>query len=84
MLLYRQIWGKFHKKFSLSIFLLIYSVFFLRKLWAIGGYDGESNLSTVEVYDPETDSWTFVASMLFHGGGVGVRRFFPYPEKRLN
>ncbi|KFB47186.1 hypothetical protein ZHAS_00015209 [Anopheles sinensis] len=23
------------------------------KLWAIGGYDGESNLSTVEVYDPK-------------------------------
>lgn len=43
------------------------------KLWAIGGYDGESNLSTVEVYDPETDSWTFVASMCAHGGGVGVR-----------
>lgn len=46
------------------------------KLWAIGGYDGESNLSTVEVYDPETDSWTFVASMCAHGGGVGVRSFF--------
>lgn len=42
------------------------------KLYAIGGYDGESNLSTVEVYDPEKDSWTFVSSMLFHGGGVGA------------
>lgn len=44
------------------------------KLWAIGGYDGESNLSTVEVYDPEADSWTFVASMCAHGGGVGVKK----------
>lgn len=42
------------------------------KLWAIGGYDGESNLSTVEVYDPKTDTWTFVAAMCAHGGGVGV------------
>lgn len=42
------------------------------KLWAIGGYDGESNLSTVEVYDPETDTWTFVAPMCAHGGGVGA------------
>ncbi|KAK5920228.1 hypothetical protein CgunFtcFv8_024063 [Champsocephalus gunnari] len=32
-------------------------------LYAIGGYDGQSRLSTVEVYNPETDSWTRVASM---------------------
>lgn len=38
----------------------------------IPGYDGESNLSTVEVYDPETNTWTFVASMCAHGGGVGA------------
>jgi kelch-like protein 18 len=42
------------------------------KLWAIGGYDGVCNLSTVEVYDPSTDSWSFVASMCAHEGGVGV------------
>lgn len=35
-------------------------------------YDGESNLSTVEVYDPAQDSWTFVSSMKWHGGGVGA------------
>jgi kelch-like protein 18 len=39
---------------------------------AIGGYDGESNLSTVEVYDPLTDTWSFVSSMKWHGGGVGA------------
>lgn len=38
------------------------------KLWAIGGYDGESNLSTVEVYDVEKDCWNFVSPMLYHGG----------------
>lgn len=32
-------------------------------LYAIGGYDGQSRLSTVEVYNPETDSWTQVSSM---------------------
>lgn len=42
------------------------------KLWAIGGYDGISNLSTVEVYDPEVNSWTFAPSMYAHEGGVGV------------
>ena len=42
------------------------------KLWAIGGYDGMTNLSTVEVYDPETNSWSFAASMCAHEGGVGV------------
>lgn len=40
------------------------------KLYAIGGYDGESNLSTVEVYDPEKDTWNFVSSMLYHGGKI--------------
>ena len=42
------------------------------KLWAIGGYDGDSNLSTVEVYDPDTNSWSFAAPMCAHEGGVGV------------
>lgn len=42
------------------------------KLWAIGGYDGISNLSTVEVYDPETDTWSFSSPMCAHEGGVGV------------
>ena len=44
----------------------------MNKLWAIGGYDGMKNLSTVEMYDPETDEWTFVSAMESHEGGVGV------------
>lgn len=32
-------------------------------LYAIGGYDGQLRLSTVEVYNPETDTWTRVGSM---------------------
>ena len=42
------------------------------KLWAIGGYDGNSNLTSVEVYDPQQKSWSFVASMCAHEGGVGA------------
>lgn len=42
------------------------------RLWAIGGYDGMKNLSTVEVYNPETNIWSFVAPMESHEGGVGV------------
>ncbi|XP_078206802.1 kelch-like protein 18 isoform X5 [Callithrix jacchus] len=32
-------------------------------LYAIGGYDGQLRLSTVEAYNPETDTWTRVGSM---------------------
>lgn len=42
------------------------------KLYAIGGYDGVSNLSTVEVYNLETDVWEVITSMCAHEGGVGV------------
>lgn len=42
------------------------------KLWAIGGYDGDSNLSEVEVYDPQTNKWSYAAPMCAHEGGVGV------------
>lgn len=51
-------------KFILILSLISYT--------AIGGYDGESNLSTVEVYDVQSDKWTFVSPMKFHGGGVGA------------
>lgn len=42
------------------------------KLWAVGGYDGISNLVTVEVYDPKTDVWTYASDMIAHEGGVGL------------
>ena len=31
-----------------------------------------SNLNSVEVYEPDTDSWNFAASMCAHEGGVGI------------
>ncbi|KAJ8959124.1 hypothetical protein NQ318_022381 [Aromia moschata] len=33
------------------------------KLFACGGYDGSSFLQTVEMYDPSTNKWTYVAPM---------------------
>jgi kelch-like protein 18 len=42
------------------------------KLWAIGGYDGTTTLSTMEMYDPEKDVWVMAPPMCAHDGGVGV------------
>ena len=39
------------------------------KLYAVGGRDGSSCLSSVEVYDPHTDKWTIAAPMLKRRGG---------------
>ena len=33
------------------------------KIYAMGGHDGAGRLNTVEVYDPQADSWQRVASM---------------------
>ena len=33
------------------------------KIYACGGYDGSSFLKSVEMYDPVSNKWTFVASM---------------------
>ena len=33
------------------------------KLYSIGGYSGTTYLSTVEMYDPVTDTWTSLANM---------------------
>ena len=42
------------------------------KLYAVGGYDGLTNLKSVEMYDPEADKWTLSIPMCAHEGGVGV------------
>lgn len=42
------------------------------KIYAVGGYNGLSNLNTVEQYDTEHDEWHLVTPMSIHQGGVGV------------
>ncbi len=34
-------------------------------MYAIGGYDGSNFLSTVEIYDPSTNSWSTGSSMKY-------------------
>ncbi len=38
-------------------------VVFDNKIYAIGGYNGTNRLRSVEVYDPETDRWTYMNNM---------------------
>ena len=35
------------------------------KLYAVGGFGGRKNLTTVEEYDPATDRWTTKPSMFY-------------------
>jgi len=41
-------------------------------LYAVGGHDGWSYLSSVERYDPDTDVWTHVASTSAPRSTLGV------------
>lgn len=50
---------------------LLFSVTCQRLLYAVGGFDGERRLSTVERYDPETDSWEELASLNRARSGAG-------------
>lgn len=34
------------------------------KLYAVGGYDGQTYLNTMESYDPQTNEWTQVSVAL--------------------
>ena len=43
-----------------------------KKIYAIGGYDGGANLSSMEVYDIEKKEWMLALSMSKHYGAVGV------------
>ncbi len=42
------------------------------QIFAIGGYDGLANLSSVEVFDLEKGKWSTGPAMMQHQGGVGV------------
>ncbi|XP_006639441.1 kelch-like protein 1 isoform X1 [Lepisosteus oculatus] len=42
------------------------------KLYAIGGYDGQTYLQTMECYDPQTNEWTKMASLNIGRAGACV------------
>ena len=42
-----------------------------RLLYVVGGYDGESRLSTVECYHPENNEWHLTAPMNVTRSGAG-------------
>ncbi len=41
-------------------------------LYAVGGHDGWSYLNTVERYDPESRSWSYVAPMSMARSTAGI------------
>ena len=42
-----------------------------RMLYAVGGFDGQRRLASVERYHPENDEWCFVKSMQVARSGAG-------------
>ena len=42
------------------------------RLYAIGGYNGQERLNTVEVFDAESKKWSKVASMNCKRSAVGA------------
>ena len=44
-------------------------------IYALGGYDGTTQLSSVERYDPALNEWTLVSSMLDHRSALSVASF---------
>ena len=42
------------------------------RLYAVGGHDGNSSLSSMEMYDPSTNTWTLVADMSIGRIGLAV------------
>lgn len=41
-------------------------------IYAVGGFDGSSGLSTAEVFDPRTQDWHMIATMSTRRSSVGV------------
>ena len=49
------------------------------QLYAVGGFDGTTYLKTIEMYDPDENTWRICGTMNYRrlGGGVGVVRLPP-------
>lgn len=54
---------KVYSQFPITLSFLICSVCVCPQVYAVGGYDGQSRLSSVECYDSFSNRWTEVAPM---------------------
>ena len=52
-----------------------------RKIWAVGGHDGEVHLNTVEFYDPVLNQWEYAAPMISYRRGIAVAALNSCDEK---
>ena len=44
-----------------------------KKIYVMGGFDGSHRLRSIEVYDPELDTWTFLSHMnVSRAGGAAA------------
>lgn len=46
-----------------------------RLLYAIGGFDGNERLSSIECYHPENNAWTILPPMNVGRSGAGVAAY---------
>ncbi len=51
-----------------------------RLLYAVGGYDGQNRLRSVECYHPENDEWQQLAPMNTTRSGAGMYCYIPVPS----
>ena len=54
-----------------------------RLLYAVGGFDGDNRLSSVECYNPDQDDWKYVASMNTQRSGAGKKIIFSLLIKNI-
>lgn len=47
------------------------------QLMAVGGFDGTTYLKTIEVYDPDANTWRYKYTMRFHKP-LATEAFYPY------
>lgn len=45
---------------------------FDNRIYICGGFDGQNRLGDAEMYDPETDQWTYICKMIVPRAGCGA------------
>jgi kelch-like protein 19 len=47
-----------------------------RLMYAVGGYDGNERLRSMECYHPENNEWKYLAPMIYTRSGAGALLHF--------